>query len=97
MANEKGSPQQRKKRIAELEAEIDGLQREALALGAEPTADFLPWVILGAKARVGQSIFNPSASTTGVQKTTSASRRRRNFSGVVSGLASKPESMSFCW
>jgi len=28
MANEKGSPQQRKKRIAELEAEIDGLQRE---------------------------------------------------------------------
>jgi hypothetical protein len=42
MANEKGSPQQRKKRIAELEVEIDGLQREALALGAEPTADFPP-------------------------------------------------------
>ena len=50
MANVKGSPQQRKKRIAELEeAEIDGLQREALALGAEPTADFPPWVILGVK------------------------------------------------
>jgi len=40
--------------------------------------------------RLGQSILNPSASTTGVQKATSASRRRRNFSGVVSGLASRP-------
>jgi|SRR6516164_7904414 len=36
MANKKSSPQQRKKRIAELEAEIDGLQREAPALGAVP-------------------------------------------------------------
>jgi hypothetical protein len=30
--------------IAELEAEIEALQRQALALGAEPTADFAPWV-----------------------------------------------------
>jgi hypothetical protein len=36
-------------RIAELEAEIDALQRQALALGAEPTADFAPWVLLGVK------------------------------------------------
>jgi len=43
----------------------------------------------------GQLIFKASASTTGVQKATSASRRRRNFSGVVSGLASKPESINF--
>jgi hypothetical protein len=36
-------------RIAELEAEIDVLQRQALALGAEPSADFAPWVLLGVK------------------------------------------------
>jgi hypothetical protein len=31
-------------RITELEAEIDTLQRQAQAFGAEPTADFAPWV-----------------------------------------------------
>jgi len=35
--------------IAKLEAEIEALQRQALALGAEPTADFAPWVLLGVK------------------------------------------------
>jgi hypothetical protein len=48
MANKKSSPQQRKKRIAELEAEIDGLQREAPALGAEPRR-LSAVVILGVK------------------------------------------------
>jgi hypothetical protein len=36
-------------RIAELEAEIEELQRQALVLGAEPSADFAPWVLLGVK------------------------------------------------
>jgi hypothetical protein len=36
-------------RIAELEAEFEALQRQALALGAEPTADYAPWVLLGVK------------------------------------------------
>ena len=36
-------------RIAELEAEFEALQRQALALGAEPTADVSPWVLLGVK------------------------------------------------
>jgi hypothetical protein len=36
-------------RIAELEAELEALQRQALALGAEPTADVPPWVLLGVK------------------------------------------------
>jgi hypothetical protein len=36
-------------RIAELEADFEALQRQALALGAEPTADFAPWVLLGVK------------------------------------------------
>jgi hypothetical protein len=36
-------------RIAELEAEIDALQPQALALGAEPTADVPPWVLLGVR------------------------------------------------
>jgi hypothetical protein len=36
-------------RIAELEAEIDALQRQPLALGAEPSADVPPWVLLGGK------------------------------------------------
>jgi hypothetical protein len=36
-------------RIAELEAEIDALQRQALALGAEPSADVPAWVLLGMK------------------------------------------------
>jgi hypothetical protein len=31
------------------EAEFEALQRQALALGAEPTADFAPWVLLGVK------------------------------------------------
>jgi len=31
-------------RIAELEAEIDAVQRQALALGAKSTADVPPWV-----------------------------------------------------
>jgi hypothetical protein len=36
-------------RIAELEAEIDALQRQALALGEQPTADVSPWGLLGVK------------------------------------------------
>jgi hypothetical protein len=36
-------------RIAELEAEIEALQRQALALGAEPSADVPPRVLLGVK------------------------------------------------
>jgi hypothetical protein len=36
-------------RVAEREAEIEDLQRQALALSAEPTADFAPWVLLGVK------------------------------------------------
>jgi hypothetical protein len=35
--------------IAELEAEIEELQRQALAPGAEPTADVPAWVLLGVK------------------------------------------------
>jgi hypothetical protein len=38
-------------RIAELEAEFEALQRQALALGAEPTADVPPWVCLEEFAR----------------------------------------------
>jgi hypothetical protein len=34
-------------RIAELEAEVDALQRQALALGEQPTADVPPWLLLG--------------------------------------------------
>ena len=40
-------------RIAELEAEIDALQRQATALGAQPTADVPPWVLLGVKIADG--------------------------------------------
>jgi hypothetical protein len=36
-------------RIAELEAEFEALQRQALALGAEPSADVPPWILLGVK------------------------------------------------
>ena len=36
-------------RIGELEAEFEALQRQALALGAEPSADAPPWVLLGVK------------------------------------------------
>jgi hypothetical protein len=35
--------------IAALDAEVDAPRRQALALGAEPTADFPPWVLLGVK------------------------------------------------
>jgi hypothetical protein len=41
--------------VAELEAEIDALQRQALALGAEPTADVSPWVLLGVRSLGGQA------------------------------------------
>jgi hypothetical protein len=45
-------------RTAELDAEIDALQRQALAPGAEPTADVPPWVLLGVKiaARRGAAV-----------------------------------------
>jgi hypothetical protein len=36
-------------RIAALDAEIDALQRQALAPGAEPSADVPAWVLLGMK------------------------------------------------
>jgi hypothetical protein len=36
-------------RIAELEAEIDMLDRQATALGAERATDVPPWVLLGVK------------------------------------------------
>jgi hypothetical protein len=35
--------------IAELEAEIDALKAAAPALGAEPTGDVPPWLLLGVK------------------------------------------------
>ena len=41
---------ERKKRIAELEVEIEALQRQAFALGAS-TADLPPQVVLGVKVR----------------------------------------------
>jgi hypothetical protein len=34
-------------RIAALDAEVDALQRQTLALGAEPTADVPPWFYSG--------------------------------------------------
>jgi hypothetical protein len=34
-------------RIAELEAEIEALRRQALALGAEPSTDVPPWFYSG--------------------------------------------------
>jgi hypothetical protein len=48
-------------RIAELDAEIDALRRQALALGAEPIADVQPWTLLGLKigARRGGGAPNP--------------------------------------
>jgi hypothetical protein len=39
-------------RIAELEAKIDALQREAGAVGAVPTADVPPSLLLGVKIAV---------------------------------------------
>jgi hypothetical protein len=36
-------------RIAALDAEVDALQRQAVALGAEPTAEGPPRVLLGVK------------------------------------------------
>lgn len=39
----------RPKRISELEAELEMLQRQALALGAELTDDFQPPVVLGVR------------------------------------------------
>jgi hypothetical protein len=36
-------------RIAELEAEIEALRRQVMALGAEPSTDAPPWVLLGVK------------------------------------------------
>jgi hypothetical protein len=39
-------------RIAALDAQVDALQRQALALGAEPTADFPPWILLRVKVAV---------------------------------------------
>jgi hypothetical protein len=35
-----------RQRIAALDAEVDALQRQALALGAQPAADFAPQVLL---------------------------------------------------
>jgi hypothetical protein len=36
-----------RQRIAALDAEVDALQRQAVALGAEPTADVPPWFYSG--------------------------------------------------
>jgi hypothetical protein len=49
-------------RIAELEAKIDALQRQALALGAEPTAVLSTWVLLGVKiaARRERALRRPN-------------------------------------
>jgi hypothetical protein len=44
-------------RIAELEAEIDALQRQALALGAEPTAGVPPWVLLGVEIAAAKTLL----------------------------------------
>jgi hypothetical protein len=44
-----GSITERKKRIAELETQVEQLQRQTLALGAEATVDVPPQVVLGVK------------------------------------------------
>ncbi len=44
-----------------------------------------------------QSIFSPSAVTTGVQRATSSASIRRKFSGLESGVGSIPASINICW
>lgn len=48
-------------------------------------------------AQSAQSIFSPSAFTTGVHSATSAARMARNSSGLDSGVASNPASVISCW
>jgi hypothetical protein len=47
-----------RQRIAALDAEVDALQRQALALGAEPTGDIPPWVLLGVKIAARRGVSN---------------------------------------
>jgi hypothetical protein len=49
MANDPMPPAARKRRISELEAEIDALQRQELALSGQPAADAPPPVLLGVR------------------------------------------------
>jgi|SRR6516225_5511936 len=44
-----------------------------------------------------QSIFSPSAVTTGVQRAMSSASIRRNFSGLESGVGSSPASINIRW
>jgi hypothetical protein len=44
------------RRIAALDGEVDAPRRQAVALGAEPTADVPPWVLLGRKSCDEQAI-----------------------------------------
>jgi len=39
---------------AELEAEVDALHRQALALGARPPSEIPPWFLLGVKITAGR-------------------------------------------
>jgi hypothetical protein len=48
-ANDPMPPALRQQRVAKLEAELDVSQLQALALGAEPTADLPPQVLLGVR------------------------------------------------
>jgi hypothetical protein len=53
-------------RIAALDAEVDALQRQALALGAEPSANVTPWVLLAEKIGApprGEHWLSPWRST----------------------------------
>jgi hypothetical protein len=52
VANDPMPPAARQKRIAQLETDMDALQRQALVTGAEPYPDFPPWVLLGVKIAV---------------------------------------------
>src|SRR5262249_6977457 len=55
LANEPMPPAARRQRISELEAQLELLQRQSLALGAEPS-DLPPQVVLGCKLATRQKI-----------------------------------------
>jgi hypothetical protein len=79
-------------RIAALDAEVDALQRQALALGAEPTADVPPWALLGVRiaARPSEGL-NQDLSCSCLMK-----GRPQAFRSVIRMIATTLPSLNAC-
>jgi hypothetical protein len=81
-----------RQRIAALDAQVDAPERQAVALGAEPTADVPPWVLLGVK--IDQCPHSAEADTRARNEGSGFDPSREHSLDLPIGLSHRPRNGS---